>query len=97
MTDGSRKVFEFLKANYGTKLTTADIASALGVSGPVVTGSVNGLSKKGLAVREPVATVGSNGKEVVTKYISLTEAGMQFDPDAEVEKAEKSKKTKKAE
>lgn len=89
MTEGSRKVFNFLKDNYGEKLTTADIATSLGISGPTVTGSVNGLTKKGYAVRTEEVLPGDNGKEVKVKYISLTEEGMNFDPDAVEEKAEK--------
>lgn len=95
MTEGSRKVFDFLKDNYGTNLTTADIATALGVTGPVVTGSVNGLVKKGYAVRNEVVTPGDNGKEVTTKYISLTEAGLGYDPVAE-EAAKQAEKEAKA-
>lgn len=86
MTEGSRKVFNFLKDNYGTKLTTADIATSLGVTSPVVTGSVNGLVKKNLAMREEEVVTGDNGKDVKIKYISLTEEGMNFDPDAEEKK-----------
>lgn len=86
MTEGSRKVFNFLKDNYGIKLTTADIATSLGVTAPVVTGSVNGLVKKNLAVREEEVVAGDNGKDIKIKYISLTEEGMNFDPDAAEEK-----------
>ena len=89
MTEGSRKVFNFLKDNYGEKITSADIATALGVTIPVVTGSVNGLVKKGYAVREEAVLPADEGeKEVKVKYISLTEDGMNFDPDAVEEKAE---------
>lgn len=85
MTDGSKKVFNFLKENYGEKLTNADIATALGVTGPVVVGSVNGLVKKGYAQREEVVIPATEegGKDTKVKYISLTEEGMNFDPDAE--------------
>lgn len=88
MTEGSRKVFEFLKENYGEQLTNADIATALEVGPRVVVGSVNGLVKKGYAVRtEATIPAAEEGKKDVTvKYISLTPAGMEFDPDAEVAK-----------
>lgn len=88
MTEGSRKVFDFLKVNYGEKLTNADIARALGVSGPTVVGSVNGLVKKGYASREEVTipAQAEGEKDVKVKYISLTEEGMAFDPDAEEKK-----------
>lgn len=89
MTEGSRKVFNFLKENYGEKLTNSDIATALGVSGPTVVGSVTGLVKKGFAVRTEtvIPATEEGGKDVTVKHISLTEAGMAFDPDAVVEKA----------
>ena len=53
MTEGSRKVFEYLKsAGAGVKFTTKQVQEALGFekSGSV-TGSVNGLVKKGYAER----------------------------------------------
>ncbi len=87
MSENSRRVFEFLKDNHGEKMVNSDIATALGVSGPTVVGSVNGLVKKGFATREAVEVTGADGKTVTIKYISLTDAGMEFDPDAVVEKA----------
>lgn len=83
-----RKVFQFLKENYGEKLTNADIATALGLTGPTVVGSVNGLVKKGYAVREEVTipAQAKGEKDVKVKYISLTDDGMSFDPDAEAKK-----------
>ena len=96
MTEGSRKVFEFLKDNYGTKLTAADIATSLGVTGPVVTGSVNGLVKKGYAVRTKETFPGDNGKEVTVTFISLTEDGTHYDPVAEEAEKEAAKEAAKA-
>lgn len=94
MTENSRKIFDFLKANYGEELTGNDIKDALGVSISAVTGTVNGLVKKGYAVRNEVTITGADKKPAIVKYITLTEAGLDFDPDAEVEK--KSKKAAKA-
>lgn len=82
MTIGSQKVFHFLKDNHGARLTNKDIAEALGVSSSTVVGSVTGLCKKGLAVRTEEHLAGADGKDVVVKYISLTDEGMAFDPDA---------------
>lgn len=88
MKESSKAVFNFLKEHDGAKLTNKDIADALGVSGSTVTGSVNGLVRKGFAVREeveiPAAEEGK--KPTIVKYISLTDAGKDFDPDAEVKK-----------
>lgn len=87
MTDNSRKVFEYLKKNYGKDLTAQEIAADLGVSINAVTGSVNGLCKDtkhpAYAVRKEVETVNDEGKTTVVKYISLTDEGLAFNPDAE--------------
>ena len=89
MTENSRKVLETLKANYGKKWVTSELAEAAGVSIPTVTGAVTGMAKKGYAVREEgvINTTDKEGKEIekVVKFISLTEAGLNFDPDAKVE------------
>lgn len=67
-------------------MTAQDIAKALGVTVNAVTGSVNGLAnaKKhpAYAVRTEVEVPGADDKMVKVKYISLTEEGMAFDPDA---------------
>lgn len=89
MTDNSRKVFDFLKEHHGAKMTAQELAKELDVTISAVTGSVNGLMKKGYAIREEVSTQNADGKPVITKYISLTDAGLAFDPDAVVEKADK--------
>lgn len=86
MTENSKKVFHFLHDNYGSKLTNKDIADALGISGPTVVGSVTGLCKKGYAIRTEEHVKGADNKDVVVKYISLTEDGMAFNPDAAEEK-----------
>lgn len=85
MKESSRNVFNYLKTNYGTPLTNNDIAAALNVSGSTVVGSVQGLVRKGYAVRTEDEITGQDGKVVKVKYISLTEAGLEFDPDAETE------------
>lgn len=83
MTENSRKVLDFLKAaGPGVKFTTKQVQTSLNFEkAGSVTGSVTGLVKKGYAVRfsEP----GEDGKEI--KYFALTEEGMAFDPDADVE------------
>lgn len=91
MTEGSRKVLETLKAHYGEgkKWVTSELAEAAGVTSPAVTGAVTGMCKKGYAVREeatiPAKDKEGNDIEKSVKLISLTEAGMNFDPDAQVE------------
>lgn len=79
MTEGSRKVLEYLQAaGPGVKFTTKKVQTDLGFEkAGSVTGSVTGLCKKGFAER--FTEVGEDGKEI--KYFALTEAGAAFDPD----------------
>jgi DNA-binding MarR family transcriptional regulator len=84
MTENSRKVFDFLKEN-DKEFTAQAIAAALGISVAAVTGSVNGLVKKGRAIRREETTTDAEGKAKVVKYISLTTEGKAFDPDAVAE------------
>lgn len=87
MTENSRKVLEYLKAaGAGVKFTTQQVVKDLGFekSGSV-TGSVTGLVKKGYAERFTETVEDENGKTKEVKYFALTEAGMAFDPDADVE------------
>lgn len=91
MTDNSKRVFHFLKDNHGLNITAQEIASKLNITVSAVTGSVNGLAKKGYAVRTEEVTTAEDGKATVVKYISLTDEGMAFDP----EKAEAEEKARK--
>lgn len=87
MTEGSRKVFEYLKAaGAGVKFTTKQVQEALGFEkAGSVTGSVTGLVKKGYAERFTETVTDESGKTKEVKYFALTELGATFDPDAEVE------------
>lgn len=83
MTEGSRKVFEALKsAGAGASFTVHEMMEICGFEkAGSVTGSVTGLARKGYA--EWFSDTNSEGK--VVKKFALTEAGMNFDPDAETE------------
>lgn len=89
MTENSKNVFHFLHDNHDVNLTAGEIAEKLGITVSAVTGSVNGLVRKGYAVRtEDVIEV--EGKKTTVKYIALTDEGMAFDPEkAEAEEAER--------
>jgi Mn-dependent DtxR family transcriptional regulator len=87
MSENSRKVLDFLKANDGVKLTAADIAEALDLQKRSVDGIVtSALQRKGLAVRTPaeveVADESGNVTHKPVKFISLTADGLAYDPDA---------------
>ena len=90
MTEGSRKVFDYLKsAGAGVKFTTKQVQEALGFEkAGSVTGSVTGLCKKGYAERFKETVETEDGKTKEVSYFCLTEAGAAFDPAAEVEDAE---------
>ncbi len=90
MTQNSELVLNFLKKNYGKEFSKAEIAEAVGVSVPAVTGSLNGLIKKGYAAttrtEEVVVTEATETRKAQVKnvlYHTLTEAGLAYDPVAE--------------
>ena len=89
MTENSKNVFHFLHDNHDIRLTAGEIAEKLGITVSAVTGSVNGLVRKGYAARTE-ESVEVDGKKSVVKYIALTDEGMAFDPEkAEAEEAER--------
>lgn len=96
MTDNAKRVLKFLKDNHGMSITAQDIVSELGLTINAVTGSVNGLVAKERAVRTEEVKEGVDGKPVTVKYISLTDAGMNYDPVAEEEALAKAKAEAKA-
>lgn len=84
MSDNGKLVFGFLKDNFGKDMTAHAIAEACGVTVPTVTGVVNALVKKGYAQRTEVEGEAEEGKKApIVKFISLTDAGLAFDPEAE--------------
>ena len=95
MTTNSELVINFLKSHYGTQYTKQPIADALGISVPAVTGSSNGLLRKGKAagvdyiverleeVEVEPATETKKAKVKTVRHEMLTEAGLAYDPVAE--------------
>ena len=90
MTANSELVLNLLKKNYGKEFSKQELAETLGISVPAVTGSINGLQKKGHVVvsREETvevepATETRKAKTKVVKYHTLTESGLAYDPVAE--------------
>lgn len=90
-TMNSELVLNYLKKHYGEEITKQALADTLGISLPAVTGSINGLVKKGYVVErleeievEP-ATDTRKAKVKVVRHETLTEAGLAYDPVAEAE------------
>lgn len=91
-TINSQMVLNYMKKNYNNEMSKQEIAEALGLSVPAVTGSMNALIKKGYAittreetVEDAPATDTRKAKTHVVKYHTLTEAGLEYDPVAEEE------------
>lgn len=78
LKENSRIVYDYVVAHDGEDFTAKDIAAATGLSDKSVNGIItSAFQKKGLMTREEVAVTG--GK---VKYIRLTDAGRDFDPNA---------------
>ena len=89
LKENSRKVLDYVKANDGTNMTAADIAAGTGLEVKQVNGIVtSAFQKKGLMQRTPAEVQLEDGTHKAVKFISLTEEGKSFDPDAEETKAE---------
>lgn len=86
MKENSKKVFMYLKEHNGEDLTAADVADALGLEKRSVDGIfTSAIQRKKLGVRTPAEIELEDGSHKAIKLLSLTEAGMQFDPDADAE------------
>lgn len=90
LKENSLKVLEFVKANDGKNMTAADIAEGTGLEVRSVNGIVtSAFQKKGLMVRTPaeIEVKDEEGKvsHKTVKFISLTDEGRAFDPNAEEE------------
>lgn len=106
MTQNSELVLNYLKNNFGKEFSKQQIAEALGISVPAVTGTINALSKpeKGYCTvtREEVievepATETRKAKTKTVKYHTLTEAGLAYDPVAEEAAKQAAREAAKAE
>ena len=86
MKENSKNVLNYLKENKGVNLTAADVAEALGLEKRQVDGIfTSAIQRKGLGVRTPAEIELEDGTHKPVKFLSLTPAGMSFDPDADAE------------
>ena len=89
MKENSKKVLNYLKEMAGENVTAADVATALGLEKRSVDGIfTSAIQRKGLGVRTPAEIEMEDGSHKPVKFLSLTPAGMSFDPDATEEAAE---------
>lgn len=86
MKENSKNVLNYLKGISGENVTAADVAEALSLEKRQVDGIfTSALQRKGLGVRVPAEIELEDGTHKAVKFLRLTDAGMAFDPDAEVE------------
>ena len=89
MKENSKKVLNYLKEVAGENVTAADVAVALGLEKRQVDGIfTSAIQRKELGVRTPAEIELEDGTHKQVKFLSLTPAGMAFDPDATEEAAE---------
>lgn len=89
MKENSKKVLNYLKEVAGENVTAADVAVALGLEKRQVDGIfTSAIQRKQLGVRTPAEIELEDGTHKQVKFLSLTPAGMAFDPDATEEDAE---------
>ena len=85
----TKAVINYLKEMNGTNVTTADVATALGLEKKSVDGIfTSAIQRKGLGIRTPAEVELEDGTHKTVKFLSLTAAGMAFDPDATEDVAE---------
>ena len=89
MKENSKKVLNYLKEINGENVTAADVAATLGLEKRSVDGIfTSAIQRKGLGVRIPAEIELEDGTHKQVKFLTLTPAGMAFDPDATEEAAE---------
>lgn len=86
ISENTVKVINHLKSLNGADVTANDVAEALDLTGRQVNGIfTGGIQRKGLGIREAAEVVLEDGTHKAVKFLKLTDAGMAFDPEAEVE------------
>ena len=85
MKENSKKVLNYLKAINGQNIdvTSGDVAEELGLTKRQVDGIFTAIQRKGLGVRTPAEIELEDGTHKAVKFLSLTNEGMDYDPDAE--------------
>ena len=86
MKANSKAVLNYLKEINGQNVTSGDVADALGLEKRQVDGIfTSAIQRKGLGIRVPAEVELEDGTHKSVKFLQLTDAGMNFDPDAEEE------------
>ena len=85
MKENSKKVLNYLKAINGQNIdvTSGDVAEELGLTKRQVDGIFTAIQRKGLGVRTPAEIELEDGTHKAVKFLSLTNEGMNYDPEVE--------------
>lgn len=84
LKENSKLVYDYVLANGDSNITAADIAEGTGLGVKSVNGIVtSAFQRKGLMERIPAEIALEDGSHKAVKFIRLTEAGKEFDPNAE--------------
>ena len=85
MKENSKKVLNYLKAINGQNIdvTSDDVAEELGLTKRQVDGIFTAIQRKGLGVRTPAEIELEDGTHKAVKFLSLTNEGMDYDPEVE--------------
>ena len=84
MKENTKAVWSYLVENNGADLTAADVADALGLEKRQVDGIfTSALQRKGFGLREEAEIELEDGTHKKVKFLRLTPAGLELDPDAE--------------
>lgn len=85
MKENSLRILNYLKEHNGEQMTSGDVAEALGLEKRQVDGSFTSFQKKGWGVRTPAEVELADGTHKAIKLLSLTDAGMEYDPTSDAE------------
>lgn len=84
MKPNSAAVLNYLKDHNGENLTAADVAEALGLEKKSVDGIfTSAIQRKGYGIRTEAEVELTDGTHAKVKFLSLTDAGMELDPNAD--------------
>lgn len=85
MKENTKNVIVYLQGlDESANVTAQDVATALDMEKRSVDGIfTSAIQRKGLGVRTPAEIELEDGTHKQVKFLSLTPAGMSFDPDAE--------------
>lgn len=84
MKENSAKVLNYLKEVKGQDVTAADVAETLGLEKRSVDGIfTSAIQRKGYGVRVPAEIQLEDGTHKPVKFLQLTDAGMNLDPNSD--------------